>query len=226
MIESTTHGWLKMFPALNTITDDVWHRIMRSAQHVVLPAGSAVFRGGQACENYLLVLEGMVKVQRVSEDGHEIILYRIGAGQVCELTTSCLLADAEYPAEAVAETAVRAILIPKAYFHEALSGSPGFRKFVFSSLDQGIHGLVHLVEEVAFGHMDCRLAQHLLDLGGAPKMIEKTHYDLAVELGTAREVVSRLLKEFERRGWVRLHRGKIEIVGSEELRALAEKGHV
>ncbi len=121
MSESTTHGWLKMFPALSAISDDVWHRIMRSAQHVALPAGSAVFRGGQACENYLLVLEGMVKVQRVSEYGHEIILYRIGAGQVCELTTSCLLADAEYPAEAVAETAVRATLIPKAYFHEQIA---------------------------------------------------------------------------------------------------------
>lgn len=225
MSESTTIGWLKAFPALGAVNDDVWRRVMRSAQHIALPAGGAVFRGGQACENYLLVLEGMIKVQRVSEDGHEIILYRIGAGQVCELTTSCLLAAAEYPAEAVAESEVRAVLIPKNTFYEAMGGSPGFRKFVFSSLDQGIHGLVHLVEEVAFGHMDCRLARHLIDLAGTHDVIEKTHYDLAVELGTAREVVSRLLKDFEHRGWVRLHRGRLEIAEVESLRALAKKGH-
>ena len=101
-----------------------------------------------------------------------------------------------------------------------MSTSPGFRKFVFSSLDQGVHELVNLIEEVAFGHMDHRLARHLLDLAGQQKIVTGTHYDLAVELGTAREVVSRLLKEFEHRGWVKLHRGHIEIIDQGALHEL------
>lgn len=214
---------LDAFPALRDIGDPVWHRVIRSAQPISVSAGTVLFRGGEACENYLLVLDGVVKVQKVSESGHEIILHRIQAGQVCELTTSCLLADADYPAEAIAETKVHALLIQKTHFYEAMSGSPGFRKFVFSSLDHGVHELVQLIEEVAFGHMDSRLAKHLLDLAGSQKIIQGTHYDLAVELGTAREVVSRLLKDFEHHGWVRLHRGNLEILDHDSLRELCKK---
>ncbi len=223
MAQENAAQWLQSFPALAAITDPVWRRTIQMAQHIILPAEAALFRGGEACENYFLMLEGIVKVRKVSESGHEIVLYRIEAGKVCELTTSCLLADADYPAEAVAESDVRVLLIPKARFYEAMSNSPGFRKFVFSSLDEGVHDLVHLIEEVAFGHMDHRLAHHLLDLAGQQKIVTGTHYDLAVELGTAREVVSRLLKEFEHRGWVILHRGRIEIIDQGALRELVKK---
>jgi CRP/FNR family transcriptional regulator len=226
MAQENAAQYLQLFPALAAITDPAWIRVMQMAQLITLPAEAPLFRGGAACENYFLVLEGIVKVRKVSESGHEIILYRIEAGKVCELTTSCLLADADYPADAVAESDARVLLIPKVHFYEAMSGSPGFRKFVFSSLDQGMHELVQLIEEVAFGHMDHRLAHHLLDLAGQQKIVMGTHYDLAVGLGTAREVVSRLLKEFEHRGWVRLHRGRIEIIDQEALRELVKENHM
>ncbi len=220
MSETTTLRWLKVFPALQEITDPVWHRAIQLALVVTQPAGATLFRDGDACQYYFLMLEGAVRVQKVSENGHEITLYRMQPGQVCELTTSCLLADADYSAEAVAETDVRVLLIPKVSFYEAVTGSPGFRKFVFASLDQGMHDLVHLLEEVAFVHVDCRLARHLLDLAGTQRSIRSTHYHLAAELGTAREVVSRQLKEFERHGWVRLTRGKIEILNRPALKSL------
>ena len=220
MSETITLRMLKIFPALQEIADPVWHRTIQSALVISQPAGAALFRGGDACEHYFLMLEGVVRVQKVSEDGHEITLYRIQPGQVCELTTSCLLAEADYSAEAIAETDVRVLLIPKASFYEAITGSPAFRKFVFASLDQGMHELVHLLEEVAFGHLDHRLARHLLDLAGTQQSVRSTHYHLAAELGTAREVVSRQLKEFERHGWVRLSRGKIEIINRSALSRL------
>lgn len=226
MAQENAAQYFQLFPALAAITDPAWIRVMQMARFITLPAEATLFRGGAACENYFLVLEGIVKVRKVSESGHEIILYRIEAGKVCELTTSCLLADADYPADAVAESDARVLLIPKVHFYEAMSGSPEFRKFVFSSLDQGMHELVQLIEEVAFGHMDHRLACHLLDLAGQQKIVTGTHYDLAVGLGTAREVVSRLLKEFEHRGWVRLHRGRIEIIDQEALRELVRKNCV
>lgn len=220
MSETTTLRWLKVFPALQEITDPVWHRAIQLARVITQPAGATLFRGGDACQYYFLILEGAVRVQKVSENGHEITLYRMQPGQVCELTTSCLLADADYSAEAVAETDVRVLLIPKVSFYEAVTGSPGFRKFVFASLDQGMHDLVHLLEEVAFGHLDYRLARHLLDLAGTQNSVCSTHYHLAAELGTAREVVSRQLKEFERNEWVRLSRGKIEILDRATLQRL------
>ena len=157
MSETITLRMLKNFPALQEIVDPAWHRTIQSALVISQPAGAVLFRGGDACEHYFLMLEGVVRVQKVSEDGHEITLYRIQPGQVCELTTSCLLAEADYSAEAIAETDVRVLLIPKASFYEAITGSPAFRKFVFASLDQGMHELVHLLEEVAFGHLDHRL---------------------------------------------------------------------
>lgn len=220
MGEATILHWLKAFPALQKITDPVWQRAIQLARVIVEPAGSVLFRDGDACQHYFLMLAGVVRVQKVSENGHELTLYRIQPGQVCELTTSCLLADADYSAEAIAETDVRVLLIPKASFYEAVTGSPGFRKFVFASLDQGMHDLVHLLEEVAFGHLDYRLARHLLDLAGTQQSVRSTHYHLAAELGTAREVVSRQLKEFERCEWVRLSRGKIEILDRPALHRL------
>lgn len=223
MSEATISHWLKAFPALQKIADPVWHRAIQSALVITQPAGATLFRDGDACQYYFLMLEGVARVRKVSENGHEITLYRIQPGQVCELTTSCLLAGADYSAEAVAEVDVRVLLVPKVSFYEAVTGSPEFRKFVFASLDQGMHELVHLLEEVAFGHVDYRLARHLLDLAGTQQSVRSTHYHLAAELGTAREVVSRQLKEFERHGWVKLSRGNIEILNRSALNKLATR---
>ena len=116
-----------------------------------------------------------------------------------------------------------AILIPKADFQEALAQVPDFRNFVFSSLDKGMNELIGLLEDVSFGRMECRLARRLLQVADSTNRIEVTHQALAEELGTAREVVSRLLKEFEHQGWVRLHRGRVEIINRQHLHSLAQQ---
>lgn len=139
-------------------------------------------------------------MQKVSASGRELILYRVGPGQSCVLSTTCLLAGETYPADGITETPVRAAVIPKTQFEEALQRSPVFRRFVFASFAKRVSGFIMLLEEVAFARMDCRLAQHLLDRTTDDGVVMCTHHALAAELGTAREVVSRLLKEFERRG--------------------------
>ena len=217
-------AWLEAFPALRELDDPAWCQLMRSARIVAHPVGASLFRAGTACQHSFLMLEGIVRVRKVSENGHEIILYHLKAGQICVLTTSCLLAGTDYFAEAIAETNICTLQIPAEIFHAAVTHSTGFRKFVFSSLSQDMHHLVHLLEEVAFDHISHRLAQHLLDLAGTRESIKSTHYYLAVELGTAREVVSRQLKEFERQGWVCLHRGKIGILNHAALKLLAVHG--
>jgi CRP/FNR family transcriptional regulator len=214
--------WPDTFPELRGVDDPAWRSIRKSARLVTLPPGTRVFRDGDACGSYVLVLKGRVRVQKVSEGGREIVLYRVGAGQGCVLTTSCLLAGKNYPAEAVAETEVRAVVIPAREFDRGLAESPGFRHFVFSNYGRRLAELIMLVEDVAFGRVGERLAQSLLEHADGADSIAATHQTLAVELGTAREVVSRQLKEFERRGWVRLHRGRVDILDADALRALTE----
>jgi CRP/FNR family transcriptional regulator len=136
------------------------------------------------------------------------------------LTTTCLLGGKKYPAEAIAETAVEAVLLPKDAFQQALAQMPEFRNAVFTSIDKGMNDLLGLLEDISFGRMDARIARRLLQVTDATNRVDITHQTLAEELGTAREVISRLLKGFEQQGWVKLHRGWIEIIDRRQLRDL------
>jgi len=212
--------WLDRYGNLAKIDDPAWNRIVRTARQVDYRPDQPIFRDGEACQYYLLVVSGSVKVRKISPDGHEIVLYHVKAGQTCELTTTCLLGGQRYVAEAVAETPSRVVLIAKNQFQEAMATIPDFREFVYRSLDKGMGDLVNLVEDVAFGRMNQRLAHYLIS-NNDQSTVAITHQELAVELGSAREVISRLLKNFERQNWVRLHRGKIEIIDPDALSKLA-----
>jgi CRP/FNR family transcriptional regulator len=210
--------WWQRFPGLAELDEPAWCELRESARVITVPTATIVFRAGDACENYMLVLEGSVRVQKLAENGREITLYRLEGGDSCVLTTSCLLARERYPAEGVTETEVTAAVLPVADFFRALDQSPGFRRFVFTAYGQRLSDLILLVEEVAFGRIDQRLAARLLELDNGDGAVEATHQALAAELGTAREVVSRQLKDFERHGFIRLLRGRIEIVNSQAMR--------
>jgi len=207
-------------PMLAAVEPGVLRKAGSSAQVVSLPAGQTVFEPGSACRNYIVVLDGSVKVRMLAASGREIVLYRVTGGETCVLTTSCLIQGTDYDAEAVTETPVTALLIPKAAFDDMMNDSGPFRRFIFSSFSTRLNELLGLVNEVAFGHIDKRLAAWLLAraTGG---QVEVTHQAIAAELGTAREVVSRLLKELERRGLVALTRGEITITDEMGLRQLA-----
>lgn len=204
--------WARTIPALRDMADHALGAMIESARITRLPAGGYAYRENQNCDHFLLVTSGSIRVQKSSENGGIITLYHLSPGQSCELTTSCLLAGEPYSAEAIAEEASTLALIPEVRFQEALIRSPKFREYVFSQVGRGMNELVTLVEEVAFGQMDCRLARCLISRSQDGDDIRTTHQDLAEELGSAREVISRLLKKFERSDWVRLHRGRIEII--------------
>lgn len=217
---------LDTHPELRKFAELAGAEALQVIRLITVRPGKPVFRDGEPCEHYLLMLEGSARVQKLSESGQIITLYHLAAGDACELTTSCLLAERSYPAEAVAETEVRAALLPKVHFQEALARSPQFRSAVFSTIDKGMQDLVTLVEEVSFGPMDRRLARCLLQSARDSNRLQMTHHSLAEELGTAREVVSRQLKEFEHRGWVRLHRGWIEITDRNALHQISHRSAV
>ena len=218
----TTSNWRTSFAGLARISDDVSDILDRKARSARLSKGAQIFGPGNPAENLLLLISGTVRVQQVSEAGREIVLYRVHAGESCVLTTACLLAFEDYSAEGIAETDVEAILIPRNAFDELMSISKEFRAFVFEAYSKRITDLFLVIEEIAFKRMDIRVAQKLLELQEEDKTLHLTHQQLAIELGTAREVISRQLKEFERRGWLGLGRGVIELHDAAAIERLAQ----
>jgi CRP/FNR family transcriptional regulator len=190
-------------------------------QIVTLDQGRFVFHAGDLCPAFLLVLEGDVRVQLTSASGREVTLYRISPGGSCILTTACLLSQEDYPAEAIAESHLVAAAIPSALFQDALNGSQQFRTFVFDGFSTRLKNVIARIEELAFTSIDSRLGRALLELH--IKQVERvTHQDLAVELGTAREVVSRHLKRFAAERWVELGRGRVTVVDPVGLQRLID----
>jgi len=169
-----------------------------------------LFRDGDRCQGYVFVMHGSIRVQKMDPEGREIVLYRVEDGQTCMLTTSCLLAGRSYPAEGITEEATELVLLPAERF-DALLADPDFRRFALAMISDRIAELMALIEDVAFGRMDVRLARRLLELDDGTHSLQLTHQQLATELGTAREVISRILKDFERRGSVALKRGRVEL---------------
>lgn len=214
--------WVERFPGLARLAPDTKELLLSQSGLVEVPPKTVIFGPGKSPENMLFLLDGTVRVQQVSDTGREIVLYRIHAGESCVLTTACLLAYEDYSAEGIAETAVRAVAVPRRVFDDLVSRSKAFRDFVFAAFSKRITDLFLMVDEVAFQRMDVRLGQRLLALADAAGAIATTHQKLSVELGTAREVVSRQLQEFQRRGWVQQSRGKVTICDRPALENLVE----
>jgi CRP/FNR family transcriptional regulator len=209
--------WLVAFPELRKLNDPVWQEVARRAKEVVVPAGETVFKEGDACKNYILVVNGATRVFKEFENGREMLLYRLQGGETCSLTTSMLLAGGVYPAKAMTEAETHAILIPVKDFDAAFDGSKGFRDFVCRVFGGRVRDLIMLLESITARNVDIRLARWLIDNSGTDGYVDASHRELAFELGTAREVVSRHLKEFEDRGWLRRSRKQIDILDNTAL---------
>lgn len=203
--------WIDRFPGLSKLDTSIREILVERSKIAELPEGTVIFGPGKAPDNLLLLLDGTVRVQQVAENGREIVLYRVQAGESCVLTTACLLAYEDYSAEGLAETAVRAVAIPRSVFDDLIAQSSTFRRFVFTAYSKRITDLFLVIEEVAFKRVDIRLAQKLLELSKGSGHVHLTHHQLATELGSAREVISRQLQEFQRRGWVSATRGDVRL---------------
>lgn len=201
----------RLLPDAGDLPPRLAERVRREGMPVARTAGSVLFDEGSACGGMLVLSEGAIRVSRVAPEGRELMLYRVRPGESCVLTTSCLLERSTYPARGVAESDVRGVLLPADLFDALLQDAPGFRRFVFGSFVQRISGLLELAASVSFERLDRRLAAALLERIETSGRIElrTTHQELAQELGTVRERVSRLLEGFESRGWVELGRGRI-----------------
>ncbi len=220
--QHTPPVWVRKFPDLYEVDDPTWIEVAQNAKHAVVPANYRVFREGDPCRNYILVLDGATRVFKSFETGREMVLYRLQGGQTCILTTSVLLAGGMYPADALTDAETEVVLIPAADFHRAFDLSKGFRDYVCRSFGGRIRQLIMLLEAVVIRHVDVRLARWMLANHSNGEVV-CSHRELAFELGTAREVVSRQLKDFEKQGWVSLSRKSIRILDAGALAGLETK---
>ena len=214
-------SWIDRFQGLSSLANAQRQLLQSKSSIMAVQKDTVVFGPGKTPENLLLLLDGTVRVQQLSETGREIVLYRVRAGESCVLTTACLLALEDYSALGIAETDVEAAAIPMRVFDELVSQSAEFRQFVFSAFGRRITNLFHVIEEVAFQRVDIRLAEKLIELSAGETLVRITHQQLAAELGTAREVISRQLSEFQRRHWIEQSRGVIKLEDKPGLKRLA-----
>jgi CRP/FNR family transcriptional regulator len=210
--------WETHFPEFIDCGESAIESLMESATLAKIPAGQQVFASGGNCENYLLLLKGSVKTQLISENGREILLYQVLPGDSCVLTTSCLLSGDKYPAEAFTEEDTAAFVISEHAFYRCMENSAFFREFVFKNFSERLTNVIGRLGEVVFTGIDSRLSKELLNAN--KKTLKITHQELATKLGSAREVISRHLKQFEAKGWVSLNRGTVTIIDPEALKRL------
>ena len=215
------HSWIDRFDGLSSLEPRIRDILTSRSQVIKMAAGTTIFAPGKSPDNLLLLLQGTVRVQQLAENGREVVLYRVTAGESCVLTTACMLAYEDYAAEGVAETDIVAAAIPRAVFDDLIASSKEFRNFVFRAYSRRMTDLFHVIEDIAFRRMDIRLAQKIIERAETG-VLKATHAQLAAELGTAREVISRQLAEFQRRGWIAQSRGTVEILDCDGLRALAQ----
>jgi CRP/FNR family transcriptional regulator len=218
--DATRRRLIERFPLFAGLPAARLERLLAESQLLRVPAGGVLFDANQPCRGFPLVLEGAVRVAKSAPSGREILLYRVDPGQGCILSGGCLLGHSDYTARAVAGEDVVLLSVPPALFQELLLEFEPFRRFVFGMYGERLAEVMEVVDEVAFRRLDERLAQLLIHRG---PVIEATHQKLADELGSVREIVSRLLRSFETRGWVKLERERITLTDPKSLAALTAR---
>ena len=185
-----------------------------------IPKGTVLFRLGDICSRFPFVVSGSIRIQRVTELGREFALYWVNSDETCILSTACILADEPYYAEAIAETEVIAYVISSERFNDLLDNSLTFRRLIFNGYAKRLTLLMARIEEILTSPISVRLAERLLSLAPTDNRVVTTHQSLASDLASAREVVSRVIKRFEREGWVKTDRGGIDLLDREALKRL------
>lgn len=209
---------LKLYPALADLSATDFAALLDPGRQMTLPAGSQIFAEHQPCQGFPLVVEGSIKVLKQAPSGRELLLYRVRPGGSCIITSSCLLGHTDYNARGIAESPLTLLAVPVPLFSRLMREHTPFRDFVFHLFAERISELMQLVEEVAFARLDQRLAKALLAREAAT--LNLTHQQLADELGSVREIVSRLLKGFAAQGLVSLGREQVTITDRDGLQKM------
>jgi CRP/FNR family transcriptional regulator len=207
----------RILPFLQTGASQIVRDFNDFAYYIKIPAGKQVFTEGDEIDGIALLISGVVRVYKLGLTGREITLYRFGVGESCVITANAILNQTDFPAIAVVERDAEAVLIPADRFSDWVRGYDPWREFLFNLFSQRLTSVMEIVDEVAFQRMDRRVASFLLDRSRIQNPIHITHQEIANEIGSSREVISRILEDFAQKEMIILSRGEIEILEVEGL---------
>lgn len=212
--------WVERFPVMRALSATHLQMARGTVQFPVLEAGATAYELDGECLNYLMCIEGRTRVFRMSEAGREMLIYKVTGGGTCVLTTQCLLSGSNFPAESLAEERTELAAFPVGTFRQLMAESEEFRRFVMDDYTKLLSSMFALVDEIAFAPLEQRLARRLLIEADAQRVVAKTHQQLAADVGSVREVVSRILGEWAEAGLVELRRGQVQIMNAAALAAV------
>jgi len=220
------HEIKNKFPFIKNLKDkNKLDNFMKIIKIIKLKSGEKLLEEGDHCTDIVFVINGVVRVYKLSPEGKEITLYRLYDGETCVLNVASIMSNTPYPATAEAEQEVLVGLIPVSFYNDLFFTEPSFQQFIFNTVSTRFQEVILLIDEIVFKNVNLRLAKFILKKSaenGQKGNLEITHEKIAAELGTAREVISRILKDFEKENIVTLLRGKIIIKNEEKLKRIAE----
>jgi CRP/FNR family transcriptional regulator, anaerobic regulatory protein len=207
----------RALPVFREANSELAREFQQAAFLAKIPAGKDVFVDGDRVDAIALLISGVVRVYKIGETGREITLYRFGYGESCILTANAILSQKSFPAIATVEKDAEAVMIPAEKFREWVKRYDPWREFVFELLSERLFAVMAVVDEVVFQRMDRRVASLLLDRSTVTHPLRMTHQEIAAELGSSREVISRILEDFAQKGILEVGRGTVEILDFDEL---------
>ncbi len=204
--------FLEIFPFFRNASQSLVESILSLSRHNKIPGNMLIKLEGDQCQDFVLMLSGEKRIYKVGDSSREITLYEIGSGDICVLNASCILSNTKLPANAATTSETEVLLLSSQHFLDMIAGYEEMRAFVHSHINAGMTSIMTLVSEIVFGKMDERLINYLTEKS-ENNNLKRTHQHIAQDLGTSREVVSRLLKDFERQGLILLSRNLIQLKG-------------
>lgn len=204
--------WVDRFPFLQKLSANDLAMFEQVVRFPVLESGAVAYQQGWECPNYLMCVDGRTRVFKASESGREMLVYKVEGGGTCLLTTQCLLSNSTFPVESIAEKQTMLAAIPKKSFHKFMAEIPAFRDYVIGDYTRLLGTMFSLIDTIAFATTEQRLARRLLTDATDVQVVSKTHQQLALDIGSVREIVSRHVSDWERKGWIKSNRGQIEII--------------
>jgi len=204
--------FLKIFPFFRNAAQPLIENILSLSRRNMLPSNMLVKLEGELCQDFVFMLAGEKRIYKSGGSGREITLYEIGSGDICVLNASCILSNTKLPANAATMSETEVLLIPAHHFLNMIDRYEEMRNFVHTRINESMTSIMTLIAEITFGKMDERLIDYLIEKS-ENKRLKRTHQQIACDLGTAREVVSRLLKNFERQGLVLCSRNLVQLKG-------------
>jgi CRP/FNR family transcriptional regulator, anaerobic regulatory protein len=211
---------LSSFPFLAELSKEELDQLI----HVDVKTGHTILSEGDCCHTVAFVYSGEMKITKINKNGREVNLYKVSPGQTCILTVTSTLSNQPYPAYAIASQDTKLFLIEKRLFMALLRRNDDLQKLINQTTADRFINLMGLFDDLFFRRIDERVVDFLLEnLHDDQSSLPMTHEEIAAELGTSREVVSRVMKHLEKAGCIRLARGKVWMLSREKLSGILTK---